>query len=76
ENVPYPLYDITSSGLTQVWHVPVPNALRIDGRYFRQANFGMVEIDWARRHLALVLRDERGGELMRQSLALADLAPR
>ena len=76
ENVPYPLYDITSSGLTQVWHVPVPNALRIGGRYFRQANFGMVEIDWAQRNVALVLRDERGDELMRQTLALAELAPR
>ena len=57
------------------WHARAA-ALRIDGRYFRQANFGMVEIDWARRNLALVLRDERGGELMRQTLALTDLAPR
>lgn len=76
ENVPYPLHDITSSGLTQVWHVPVPNALRVDGRYFRQANFGIVEIDWTQRNLALVLRDERGGELMRKMLPLAELAPR
>lgn len=75
EHLPYPLYDITSSGLTQVWHVPVPNALRIDGRYFRQANFGLIDIDWARREVALVLRDVRGDELTRKTLTLAELAP-
>lgn len=76
ENVPYPLYDITSSGLTEVWHLPVPNALRLDGRYFRQANFGMIEIDWARRDVALSLRDVRGDELLRRALPLAELTPR
>ncbi len=76
ENVPYPLYDITSSGLTEVWHAPVPNALRLEGRSFRQANFGLIEIDWTQRSVALSLRDERGGELLRQTLPLTELAPR
>ncbi len=75
ENVPYPLYDITSSGLTQVWHVPVPNALRVDGRYFRQANFGLIDIDWTARTVHLGLRDVDGRVLTGQRLRMADLAP-
>lgn len=72
-NVPYPMYDLTSSGLTEVWHVPVPNALRVDGKSFRQANFGMVEVDWASRTLELSLRDVEGEVLLRQSIGLDTL---
>lgn len=73
ENVPYPMYDLTSSGLTQVWHVPVPNALRQDGQLFRQANFGLVEIDWGSRALTLNLRDENGGTLLSRRIPLDEL---
>lgn len=72
-NVPYPMYDLTSSGLTQVWHVPVPNALREGGSLFRQANFGLVEIDWEQRRLALNLRDAEGKALLRREIPLAEL---
>lgn len=74
ENVPYPLYDLTSSGLTEVWHAPVPNALRLDGLLFRQANFGMIEIDWSERAIDLSLRDVRGEPLLRKRLRLDELA--
>lgn len=76
ENVPYPLYDLTSSGLTEVWHAPVPNALRSDGRSFRQANFGTIDIDWNARALDLSLRDVRGEPLLRKRLRLDELAMR
>ena len=74
EHVPYPLYDLTSSGLTEVWHAPVPNALRVDGQSFRQANFGMIEIDWRERAIDLSLRDVRGEPLLRKRLRLEELA--
>jgi len=45
-NVPYPLWDLTSSGLTEVWPVLPPNALRV-GEAYREVNFGMIEIDWS-----------------------------
>ena len=45
-NVPYPLWDITSSGLTEVWPVTPPNALRVSP-VLRERNFGMIEIDWS-----------------------------
>ncbi len=76
ENVPYPLYDLTSSGLTEVWHAPVPNALREDGRSFRQANFGMIEIDWSNRSIGLSLRDVSGQDLLRKTLRFDELAMR
>lgn len=68
-NVPYPLYDLTSSGLTEVWKVPVPNALR-EGQSFRQANFGRIDIDWQRRELTLSLRDEAGSVLLTKPLPI------
>ena len=74
-NVPYPLVDLTSSGLTEEWHVPVPNALRI-GRAHHAANFGLVEIDWARRELRLALHDAKGAALLEHRLPLADLRTR
>lgn len=73
EHVPYPLYDLTSSGLTEVWHAPVPNALRLDGQSFRQANFGMIEIHWNERAIDLSLRDVRGEPLLRKRLRLDEL---
>ncbi len=76
QNVPYPMYDLTSSGLTEVWHAPVPNALREDGQSFRQANFGMIEIDWNKRSIDLGLRDVHGQRLLRKTLRFDELAVR
>ncbi len=60
-NVPYPLWDLTSSGLTEVWPVLPPNALRV-GEAYRDVNFGWIEIDWSRRRPAvrLQIRDADG----------------
>ncbi|MEZ5457230.1 MAG: alkaline phosphatase D family protein [Lysobacteraceae bacterium] len=68
-NVPYPLYDLTSSGLTEVWKVPVPNALR-QGGIFRQANFGRINIDWSLRQVTLSLRDAKGEPLLTHTLPI------
>ena len=38
-NVPYPLWDLTSSGLTEEWRVPTPNANRAS-EVVADANFG------------------------------------
>jgi alkaline phosphatase D len=47
-NAPYPLWDFTSSGLTEVWPVTPPNSRRI-GSVLREQNFGLIELDWTRR---------------------------
>jgi alkaline phosphatase D len=74
-NVPYPLVDLTSSGLTEEWHVPVPNALRV-GDAHHKANFGLLEIDWARRHLRLALRDVEGKALLGETVDFGALRVR
>ena len=44
-NLPYPLYDFTSSGLTETWPKISPNSNRAS-QAISQANFGLIEIDW------------------------------
>lgn len=68
-NVPYPIWDFTSSGLTEVWPVTPPNALRV-GEVVRERNFGLIEIDW---HtpvpiVRVEIRDEKGNPKLSHSL--------
>jgi alkaline phosphatase D len=74
-NVPYPMWDFTSSGLTEVWPVLPPNALRV-GEVYRQRNFGLITLDWAKRPLpglTVEIRGEKGQVAISQSLSVADL---
>jgi alkaline phosphatase D len=75
-NVPYPLYDLTSSGLTEVWHVTPPNSLRISP-VLREVNFGLLEIDWsvAAPRVSLQLRGLRGDVRLEHALDAATLTP-
>lgn len=45
EGVPYPLYELTSSGLTEVWPVFGPNRNRI-AKAPLMPNYGRLTIDW------------------------------
>jgi alkaline phosphatase D len=45
ERMPYPLYELTSSGLTEVWPVFGPNRHRI-AQAPLMPNFGRITIDW------------------------------
>lgn len=74
-HVPYPLLDLTSSGLTEEWHVAVPNALRIAGPH-AVANAGLVDIDWERRRIRLRLVDVAGRDLLSEDVDLEALQPR
>ena len=74
-NAPYPLYDLTSSGLTEVWPVTPPNARRL-GSILREPNFGLVEVDWSSAGgaaLRLQARDGRGEVRIEQRLRTRDL---
>jgi alkaline phosphatase D len=76
-NVPYPLWDLTSSGLTEEWRVPTPNANRAS-EVVSDANFGWIDIDWrgADTALAIGITDARGTTRMSWKIPLADLAVR
>jgi len=73
-NAPYPLWDFTSSGLTEVWPVTPPNARRI-GPALRENNFGLISIDWfaARPSMLLQAIDVSGVPRLEQRIYLDSL---
>lgn len=52
----YPIYDMTSSGLTQEWRFIETNINRID-EAVAENNFGLIEINWVEQFLTLNLYD-------------------
>jgi alkaline phosphatase D len=76
-NVPYPLWDLTSGGLTEEWRLPTPNANRAS-EVVSDANFGWIDVDWqgAATTLTLGITDATGRQRMSWRLPLADLAVR
>ena len=74
--VPYPLYEMTSSGVTHTWAQAVeagPNRL---GALFTDLHYGMVEIDWEARALRLAIKDLGGTARRSQSIAFNELKAR
>jgi alkaline phosphatase D len=75
----YPLYDLTSSGLTQAsaqWRFHETNKHRVASMN-QGNNFGMVNIDWSKADplLSLQIRDEAGDVMIQQKLPLSVLQP-
>ncbi|MFZ5548892.1 MAG: alkaline phosphatase D family protein [Pseudomonadota bacterium] len=74
---PYPITELTSSGLTHAWSTasePGPNRL---GELVRANHYALIDIDWAARQLTLKHHGERGGlPLQQHTLALDPLAVR
>ena len=70
----YPLYDITSSGITQEWSHIEPNDNRI-GEAFGPNNAGIIEIDWEQEDplLQLKLIDVNGDEVLKHEVRLSEL---
>ena len=73
----YPLYEVTSSGLTEKSTIrDEANDLRM-GEVFAGRNFGVLEIDWAQADPAvrLQIRNEEGSPVLDVPLSLSQLAP-
>lgn len=70
----YPLWDLTSSGLTEVWDIPTPNARRV-GEVFAGVNFGLVDLDFSTPNPAIQLsiRDLKGETRLLHRLSLNEL---
>lgn len=70
----YPLWDLTSSGLTEVWDIPTPNARRVSDVY-AGVNFGLVDLDFSTPvpALTLAIRDAAGTTRLQQRLSLDQL---
>lgn len=74
-NTPYPLWDFTSSGLTEVWATPTPNALRVGG-VLAEPNFGLLTLDWRAPggpSVRFEARDQQGRSCFEQHVRIADL---
>ncbi|MDT9001137.1 alkaline phosphatase D family protein [Paucibacter sp. APW11] len=70
----YPLWDITSSGLTEVWEIPTPNSQRRSA-VLAERNFGLVDIELggSESQLRLSICDVEGRQRLSQTLALSAL---
>jgi alkaline phosphatase D len=74
--VPYPMYEMTSSGITHPWGGAAeagPNRL---GELFTELHYGMVEIDWPARTLRLAIKDIRGSAQRSRPIAFNELKAR
>lgn len=70
----YPLYDLTSSGITQTWRNVEENQNRI-GAPVRENNFGMIEIEWEKKDpkINFYLQDREGKTVLNRSVRLSEL---
>lgn len=55
----YPIYDVTSSGITSTWGFATPNDNRIQGPVMEN-HFGVLEMDWGKMELAMKVIDVKG----------------
>ena len=69
----YPIYDVTSSGLTQKWHNTEANKYRI-GDVIRTNNFGLIEISGADHStITFKLVDKSNTTVVEHTINLSDL---
>ncbi|WNJ18164.1 alkaline phosphatase D family protein [Pontibacter sp. G13] len=71
----YPIYDITSSGITQTWPHFEENKYRL-GRVVEDNNFGILEIDWKKNDpiITMQLWDERNTKKAETSFSLSEIS--
>lgn len=69
----YPIYDVTSSGLTQVWYKTENNKNRIGGKV-RSNNFGLLEIVWGKEtKISLKVLNKKGKTRLSHNVLLKKL---
>ncbi len=73
DGLPYPLYDLTSSGLTEEWHAVSPNKYRTSKPY-SSANYGLIEINWQQDpEISLSIKDNKGEQVIQKKIKLSSL---
>ncbi len=76
QGTPYPLTEITSSGLTEFYsNVDEPGSNRL-GAPFGAVNFGTIDIDWWEQVVHLSLRSINGEVVRKQSVPFAEMMPK
>jgi alkaline phosphatase D len=71
DKVGYPLWELTSSGLTEEWKDVSPNRHRV-GAAYDEANYGLIEISWdqPQPQLTFSIRNVTGQTVLRQDIRL------
>lgn len=71
----YPVYDVTSSGITSTWHFATPNDNRIEGPVMDN-HFGMITIDWAQKDplISMEIIDVRGNQRVEFGVKLSEIS--
>ena len=69
----YPIYDVTSSGLTQKWYKTENNKNRVSGKV-RSNNFGLIEINWSdETKISLRVLNKKGKTRLSHNILLKNL---
>ena len=68
----YPIYDVTSSGLTQTWHLSTPNKNRIEGPFMGN-NYGLINIDTEHNVLKVEIRNSDGKSVIEREINLQEI---
>jgi alkaline phosphatase D len=75
--LPYPVYEVTSSGMTHSWHdfTHEPNRHRV-GQVFPGKNFGTIDIQWTSDpEVMLRVHDEENEIVLWEFLRLSQISP-
>lgn len=67
---PYPIWDITSSGLTEEWDQIADNPYRV-GPFTWKRNFGLLGVDWDAGTMLAEIRNEAGTPVLSQTIPFA-----
>lgn len=72
----YPLWEVTSSGLTEEWKAVSPNKHRV-GDYTHNVNYGFIDIDWQQEdpNIHFGLKNEQGKLVNSTSFSLSEISP-
>jgi len=68
----YPIYDVTSSGLTQTWYKTEPNKNRV-GDVVPENNFGLIEINWDEKFVLLKIIDKVNNVRVQEKISFNEL---
>jgi alkaline phosphatase D len=68
----YPIYDVTSSGITSTWKFATPNDNRIDGAVMEN-HFGLLLVDWSSETITMQIQDVSGTIRINRQIPLAEL---
>jgi alkaline phosphatase D len=69
----YPLFELTSSGMTHAWSAAKEAGPNRVGSLVTQNHFALIDIDWGKRQLQLGFQNTQGEWLQKENIKLSDL---